>query len=1378
MSSPGLQAIHAVGGVVPPGLLARIQAGELKDPAGLAPASYHLIGRETVRDAASRAWSYLRSAWTAWREHTATQPPGAHGTTAAQQRWLLVLLRELGYGQVPALPGGYTIDDRNYPVTHAWQHVPIHLLGPTADLNHRNPDLPGATRAPQAMLQELLNRSDKHLWGILSNGLRLRLLRDSTALAGSAYLEFDLEAIFDGELYPEFLLLWQLCHVSRLEQRPDDNGTLAPVNCWLEIWRGEAAEAGTRLLDRLRDGVADAIAALGTGFIRHPANQPLITALRDGHLTTAQYHRALLRLVYRLLFCFVAEDRDALLHPDATAQARERYQQYFSTARLRRLSRSRAGSPHPDLWQAQRLVLRALGGDGHPGLGLPALAGLFDPDPHLPRLDGLDIDPLLGCELTNENLLTAIRRLAWVALPGQRIQPVDYRNLGAEELGSVYESLLELVPRLDLSDRAFRLVTISGNDRKTTGSYYTPPSLVSALLDTALDPLLDEAIIGAAGTADAEKRLLALTVCDPACGSGHFLVAAARRIARRLAQVRSGDDEPTPAQVQHALREVAGSCIYGVDLNDLAAELAKVSLWMEALEPGKPLGFLDARIRIGNSLLGATPALLHGDVPDGAFKELEGDDKTTAAAVRKNNKAQATVRVAIQAGNERGYAQDAFVFSTGPDVSNAELAAQRAALLALPDDVNAIRAQAARWEKHEQSNAYQAKRRHADTWCAAFVWPMPARVPGTPYPVPEPPTNAIMRAIAASPLDPANDQFTGYAQYLATRYRFFHWHLEFPEIFQVSESTIDTAAQGWDGGFSCILGNPPWERIKLQEKEFFAARHPDIATATNAAARKRLIAALRISDSTADQTLHQEWTAALRNSDGASALIRESGRYPLTATGDINTYAIFAESARTIMSPHGRLGIIVPTGIATDSTTQRYFRDIVEHRSLVALYDFENEDKVFPNVHNQYRFALIALSGGKSGQATLAFRARQTTQIPERSYTITPDEIMLLNPNTGTCPVFVSRRDAEITIGIYRRTKVLWKTSGGEDNPWQLSFLRMLDMATDSKYFIDEGRAEAEGWQRTGNRWKRGQETLLPLYEAKMTHHYDHRFSTYEGATQEQLNKGTLPRLSDAAHNDPSIGVQPRYWVPESLVEERLVGEFSQGVRGWPHGWLLGWRNIARSVDERTIIASLTPRVGIGHSFPLILSRREPQMNACLLANLSSLCADYVMRQKLAGSNVTYLYLKQLATIPPEFYANKIPWLCSQENAMFWVQSRVLELSYTTYEMERFAADLGDDGPPFIWDRTRRDSLRAELDAAYFHFYGMERDDVFYVLDTFKVVREREEKTYGEYRTKRMIMEIFDAMQDAMATGAPYVTRLDPPPGAGARHAALKESFG
>ena len=286
-------------------------------------------------------------------------------------------------------------------------------------------------------------------------------------------------------------------------------------------------------------------------------------------------------------------------------------------------------------------MLAALGADGLPQIAVPALR-VVRPDPRAAAVPGQpEPDLLLGAEISNHALLSAIRALAWVEVKGGRLQAVDYRHLGAEELGSVYESLLELIPRVDLADMTFRLESAAGNDRKTTGSYYTPPALVSALLDTALDPLLDDAVKNADSSEDAERRLLALTVSRP--GLRLRRVPGRRGPAYRptsgAGALRRGRTH-SPTRCKHALRDVVGRCIYGVDLNDLAAELAKVSLWLEALEPGKPLGFLDARIRVGNSLIGTTPALLDDGIPDTAFKEIAGDDKKYAAAIRKQNKAE------------------------------------------------------------------------------------------------------------------------------------------------------------------------------------------------------------------------------------------------------------------------------------------------------------------------------------------------------------------------------------------------------------------------------------------------------------------------------------------------------------------------------------------------------------------------------------------------------------------------------------------------------------------------------------------------------------------------------------------------------------------
>ena len=1329
MNGPGLQAVRVVGGLVPPGLFAKVHSGELRDPASLSAKSYHLAGRETLRDAANRSWTYLRGAWSTWREHAA-RTTGA-GTSAARDQWLLVLMRELGYGQLPALRGGISLDGAEYPVSHAWQHVPVHLLGPGVDLDRRNPGVSGAARAPQAMIQELLNRSEAHLWALLSNGLRLRLLRDSTALAGSAYAEFDLEAIFDGELFSEFLLMWQVCHESRLEKRGDD---APPTDCWLEAWRSEAVDSGARALRQLRDGIENALEALGSGFLQHPANDWLRAALRSNDLSTDVFHRALLRMAYRLLFLSVAEERDVLHDPAAPAGVREHYARYFSIGRLRKLSRIRSGGPHGDLWGSLKVVLRALGGDGLKELGLPALAGLFDPAAG-------QTDHLLSCSLANSDLLAAMRALGWVAIKGQRIQPVDYRNLGAEELGSVYESLLELVPRIDLDVLAFRMEhRLAGNERKTSGSYYTPSSLVTALLDSALDPVLDDAVKNARDAREAVSKLLDTTVCDPACGSGSFLIGAARRIARRIAQQRSGEDEPTPEEVRHALHEVVGHCIYGVDVNPMAAELAKVTLWMEAMDPGRPLSFLDARIRVGDSLLGTTPALIAAGVPDGAFQPIEGDDKKLAAGWRK------------QSAKERNHP----TFAEVPPPPNDVLAKKRDEFLHLASKATAVRRQMQRFAEYNSTDEdLLLRREQADAWCAAFVWKVAKD--GI-----DPPTAGAVRGFVSAP-DEVDPALRVEVERLADEYRFFHWHLEFPEIFGFSRVDDPKAGpEGWRGGFACLLGNVPWERVKLQEQEFFATRDPEIAQAANKAERTRRIRALLTSDSPGANALHQAYLDAKRHAEGESTLLRSSGRFPLTGRGDVNTYAVFAEIFRSLTGPHGRSGIITPTGIATDATTQFFFKDLVMTRTLASLYDFENEDKIFPEVHNQLRFCLCTTAGkaAQQDEIALAFRLRRPDQIGPHKFTLTPEDITLLNPNTGTCPAFDNRRNAEITIGVYRNANtILWREDP-EDNPWDLCFMSMLHMANDSGLFRGRDTLKSEQWSPDGNAFVSNDERMLPLYEGKMPHLYDHRFATYARATQAQLNKGTLPRTSPVEKSAPDFTTQPRYWVDEGEVDKRLAR------RGWEKGWLLGWRETTTAANERTTIATVIPRTAVGNKYLLALTRQNP---ALLQANLASIALDFCARQKLVGTSLSYFLIKQLPVLHPSSYEVECPWL---RDHLFgeWVTVRVLELTYTAYDIESFARDYGDAGPPFCWDEERRFWLRAELDAAYFHQYGVSRDDVNYVLDSFRAFRNNDRERFA--RTKKAILEIYAAMSDAVHTGEPYQTILDPPPGQGRRHPA------
>jgi hypothetical protein len=1329
----GLQAVRVVGGIVPPSFLTRVQSGEV-DRASLTPASYRLAGNETLRDAAARAWTYLRGAWSAWNDLDA---PGAGAT---RDRWLLPLLRELGYGNVPALSHGLTVEDTSYPVSHCWEHVPVHLLGPGVDLDRRNPGVAGAARAPQAMLQELLNRSSGHLWAILSNGSKLRLLRDSTALAGSAYLEFDLDAIFDGELYSEFLLLFLVAHSTRLEKRSGSES--GPSDCWVEAWRNDAVDTGTRALDRLRAGVEDALTQLGDGFLHHPSNRWLVDALRAGELTDRDYLRALLRLVYRLLFTFVAEDRGALLDPDAPTSAKTTYTEYFSTTRLRRLSRIRAGGPHEDLWRAQRLILEALGGEGLSRLAVPALGGLFDPDPREPRVTGQPVpDLLLGAGLSNHALLSAVRSLAWVEVRGGRTQPVDYRNLGAEELGSVYESLLELIPRVDLSDMTFRLETTAGNDRKTTGSYYTPPGLVSALLDTALDPLLDDAVSGAAGQGDAESRLLALTVCDPACGSGGFLVAAARRIARRLAQVRSGEDEPTPEAVQHALRDVIGRCIYGVDLNDLAAELAKVSLWLEAMEPGKPLGFLDARIRVGNALLGTTPALMADGIPDNAFKEIDGDDKRYATLIRKQNKAERVGQSSL--------------FGMDNTISTHTLVEQRDLLLAPAETVDDARRQVAAWLSYEASSAVRSARLQADAWCSAFVWPLS---PGAVPPV----TDDVLRQLAQAPDTLELDAQVAEIERLAGEYQFFHWHLEFPEIFSTDEPTSAHA----QGGFSCLLGNPPWMRVKLQEESYFKAVAPKIAEATNASVRKRMIAALE----TEDPILYDAYRRDLRRAEALSHFLGASGRYPLGGVGDINTYAVFADLMRQSITGRGRVGVILPSGLVSGFTYRRFVQELLESRTLVGFLGMENEDRIFPDVHNMTKFGLLTLSGTEwpVDEAVFVANARQPEQLldPARRYTLSTDDIRAINPNSLTIPAFRWARDAEVTAAIHRAAPVLIRHDP-PGNPWGVEFMRMFDMANDSVLFEPHEeiaprivRRDAAAALLDDGR------TVFPLYEGKMLWHFDHRYGTYDGQTQAQANKGVLPHVDDATHDDPAFRIQPRYWVEARHVDER----------GWwtTRPWSMTFRDIGPA--ERTFLPTVVPPVAAGHKAPLLWSPVCAREMGALTGLLSSLVVDYDARQR--GQLMSYFVLEQLAVLEPEWLRNDLPWLAL--SPMDWIAPRALELLYTNQELLTFARACEDEGEPYRWSAIRRRLLQCEIDAAVLHLYGLDRTQSEWLLDSFTVLRKYEEAPpekggHGEFLTKRLVLEYYDLMDSARRGGSVYASPIDPPPGQGPRHPRREE---
>jgi hypothetical protein len=517
--------------------------------------------------------------------------------------FVLDLLRQcLGFTDLALLSEPVTLSERGFPITaHALGgRIPVVIAPHHTALDEPIPQfaIAGAgarKKSAHQLAQEYLNAAPNALWAVVSNGKSLRLLRDADTLTRPNFLEFDLETILRDEQqrYADFAALWRLLHVSRagLPNTP-------PTDCVWEKWKAEGHSQGLRVRDGLREGVTQALILLGTGFIAHPANTVLRTRLQEGALTKDAFFQQLLRLVYRCLFLFCAEERELLHAPDSEPAARNAYAQGFALRRFRQRSlRQIAHDPHDDLWQSVRILFGALA-TGQPRLALPALGGLFAAG-QCPDLD--------AAALPNRALLTAMRNLRWAQVGGG-LSAIDYRNMGPEELGSVYESLLELVPQIQLAERTFGFVGISdtgstaGNARKTSGSYYTPDSLVKELIRSALDPVI--ALRIAQQPENPVEALLNISLIDPACGSGHFLIAGARRLAEKLAELRAPEGAVKPDDYRAALREVVARCIHGVDRNPLALELARTTLWLESVEPGKPLSFLDHHLLCGDALLG------------------------------------------------------------------------------------------------------------------------------------------------------------------------------------------------------------------------------------------------------------------------------------------------------------------------------------------------------------------------------------------------------------------------------------------------------------------------------------------------------------------------------------------------------------------------------------------------------------------------------------------------------------------------------------------------------------------------------------------------------------------------------------------------------
>lgn len=1211
----------------------------------------------SVSSAIDYVWSSLRNDWNFYKERAGNErlvnkdPYGTRRARDLMER----LLQSLGYkldrqvANIEVAGTGYDIsytcpDLGNMPFVIIGENITTDGSINTLDKCSLDYRAKGNMRkkSAHATMLEYLNATE-NVYGIISNGQILRIIRNSGQLVKLTYIEFDLRRMLEEDKYTEFCLMFRLLHASRFRTSGDEP-------CVMERWFNMSIESGNRIRNGLSRAVQTTMETIGNAVLtsKGEGNDALRRAFADGTMDAARLNKELIHFIYRLLFLFIIEERglvyqipDSVDAPDYKQQClwQDIYKKYYAASRLRRLSELSylKQRQYSDLWQ-----------------GLMDTFHLFEPDTFGEKLG---IKPLGGvlfgtetlhwlkqCQVSNRDLLAAFAALNEFTDERQQRVKINYSSLDVEEFGSVYEGILEMRPFVQpgvaASDWQFGFV--GGLDRQSTSSYYTRPDLVQNLIKTTLEPVIKEKMANCATTEEKIKALLNMKVCDAASGSGHIVLAMARTIAWYVCTLRTGEDNPASLDYRQALREVISRCVYAVDYNPDAVELCKVVLWIEGYCAGKPLSFLDHHIRCGNSVLGVSDLqMLIDGVPD---KALTAEDKDTLKALKKMNQ-EAVKAVNGNTGNEPTFGFENPFGIEEMSIAQIGLADKIRFINHLPEDtLEQEIVKQLRWQELMASARVDCLRRACDIYAYAFYHNVKADElykdkGGTnkeldleaevPY------TKTVMRALqeieAMECLEKGEPLPTYYRQLsadfktevrrIAEEQRFFHWCVEFPEVFAANK------------GFDVMCGNPPWDKIKVEDKKWFESHgRADIVNAGTASQRKKAISDLP----STDPILYKEYAKALADAEALSRFVRLAGRFDLTATGDIDLYPMFAELCLSFSKE--AWGLVMPTGIAVNDSNKAFFSKLIDENRLVSLYDFENREKLF-EIDSRFKFCLITAGKAQTEPRTVSggFYLTRLDHLldPRRIYMLRTDDFARLNPNTKTCPVFRTSRDAKLTAKIYRNSTILYNEITGE-NPWNIKFGSMIHMSNDSYLFRTYAQLTAQGATLNGNTFTTVDgETYVPLYEGKMIWHYNHHYGTWptEGERPNSINMPSLDELSN-----PNSHIMPWYWVPLSAVKDRLVKKDKDGnvVWEWKHKWMLNYRGLTNATNERTFICSPIPdSCGVGHSATLLYAERRTMPVASLCAMMSSLVFDYATRQKVGGTNMSTYFVKQLPVITP-----------------------------------------------------------------------------------------------------------------------------------------------
>lgn len=1340
-----------------------------------------------VSAAIDYVWSSLRNDWSFYKERANNErlvnkdPYGTRRARDLMER----LLQSLGY-TLDRQATNIEVAGTGYDITYTCQQLGkmpfivigegIHADGSIDTLDKCSLDYraKGGMRkkSAHATMLEYLNATE-NVYGIISNGQILRLIRNSGQLVKLTYIEFDLRRMLEEDKYTEFCLMFRLLHASRFHANGDEP-------CVMERWFNMSIESGNRIRNGLSLAVQKTMETIGNAVLTSEGkgNEDLRKAFTEGTMDAAKLNKELIHFIYRLLFLFIIEERGLVYQipdsPDAPNYKQlcawqDIYKKFYAASRLRHLSELAylKQRQYFDLWQ-----------------GLMDTFHLFEPDTFGERLG---IKPLGGvlfgretlhwlkqCQVSNHDVLTAFSALNEFTDERQQRVKINYSSLDVEEFGSVYEGILEMRPFVQpgVSAADWQFGFVGGLDRQSTSSYYTRPDLVQNLIKTTLEPVIKEKISHLSTTEEKVKALPNMKVCDAASGSGHIVLAMARTIAWYICTLRTGEDNPASLDYRQALREVISRCVYAVDYNPDAVELCKVVLWIEGYCAGKPLSFLDHHIRCGNSVLGVSALqMLIDGVPD---KALTAEDKDTLKALKKMNQ-EAIKAVNGDSGNEQLLGLENSFGVENITTAQIGLADKIRFINHLPEDTleeEIIKQE--RWKELMDSARVDCLRRACDIYTYAFYntvkheeiikekedvngkWQLEPEVPYTKTVI-----RALQEIDAMECLEKGKPLPTYYLQLsadfktevkrMADEQRFFHWCVEFPEVFAANK------------GFDVMCGNPPWDKLQMEEEKWFAGKNNDIVKAANQADRKKKISQLEAED----PILYQEFQKACNAIASQSNFVKNSGRFPLTAVGKLELSSLFAELCLSFTKE--AWGLVLPTGIAVNDSNKYFFSKLIDENRLISLYDFENREKLF-DIDSRFKFCLITAGKAQAEPRTVSggFYLTRIDHLldPRRIYTLRTDDFARFNPNTKLCPIFRTAKDANLTAKIYRKAPILINDETKE-NIWGIRFMMMFNMASASSVFRTRKQLDELGGQLQRDSYIVENDVYVPLYEGKMFWLYNHHYASFPNEYEVEKRPSSINSTPYSILADSCSSIAPWYWVNKSLVDSRLIDCDKEGnVRWkWEHSYYIAFRDVARAADARTCIASLMPSgIAAGDKAPLVFTSRSLIPSACFAAMLSSLVFDYVARQKVGGSSMALFIMKQQPTLTPD----QIP------SAMQWqIVKRVAELCYFNHDMDGWASELWEEmseeqrselpqlgnQQPWIYNPERRAILQAELDAIFAHLYGLNTEDLRYILDpedvcgkgcinkTFRVLKDNELRQYGEYRTKHLVLKAWNKFE-------------------------------